>query len=103
MRNQILLFKDFNVALPKEFLEHLEICCSDAIIYTVRGENDFNRWQLDYRVEPAVLDCVTLTNKKHNNILEPLLEVVTIPGDHFTGFIEFDDNGREHWKSKGHS
>jgi hypothetical protein len=101
MTNRVILFKDFNTSLPKEFLDALKICCSDAIIYTVRGENDFNRWQLAYRFEPAIIECVALTNKKHNNILEPLLEVVTVSGDTFSGFIEVDDNGREYWKSKG--
>lgn len=98
MTNRLLLFKDFNAVLPKEFLAVLEVSCSDAIIFTVRGELDFNRWQLSYRTDPAVLDCVALINKRHSNMLDNIIEVITISGDPFSGFIEFDDNGREHWK-----
>jgi hypothetical protein len=98
MTNRILLFKNFNAELPKEFINRLKVACQDAVIYTVQGKYDFNRWELNYRINPAVLECVALTNKKHDNILDSILEIVTISSDPFSGFIEFDDNGKEHWK-----
>lgn len=95
--NRVLLFKDFHTALPEEFISYMLEHADSAIIYNVRGKNDFNRWELWVRTDLNILNAIAKFNEESNNSLDRFFTLVITEKDPFTGWIECDELGQERW------
>lgn len=99
MSYSVLLFKDFNTGLPEKFISQLSKECPEAIIHTVRGVTDFNRWDLSLRYHPRVVDVFNKVNKENGNILSMFLYTKKVD-DVLSGLIAVDYSGKEFWDEK---
>jgi len=95
MKIPLILFKDFDRSLPKDFITELEYKTPDAVIALVKDDSlDFNRWDFSLRTSKAVLDVINDYNKTHDNILDDYLKIISIDPD-ATGFLQFNSESKE--------
>lgn len=93
----ITLLTNFYQEFPVEFIAFLNTSFPEFVSYTVRGELDFNRWDIAVRNNPKIKQAIKLY-EKHNKPLNNYFKFEYITSKQKGNILLNTETDEEFWE-----